>query len=113
MSEIRPLTPQDIGVAKQANYPPAIIKIVNDLLAAECSGCNGRYSATIKQKDIVAGIIKEFGETYMGVPIQKAIEKGGWLNFEPIFEAAGWKITYTRPDYTESFDSYYSFSTKH
>jgi len=111
-NEIRPLSPSDIGAAKLANFPPVVIKIINDLLAAETSGRNGNYSATIKQKDIVDAIKKEFGDTYMGTPINKAIDKGGWLNFEPIFEAAGWKVSYDRPGYNESYEASFEFTTK-
>jgi len=110
-NEIQPVSPRGVAEHKLANLPPVVIKIVNDLLSAACDGKNGIYHATVKKDDIVTRIKQELGDTFMGKPINDAIKEGGWLNFEPIFEKAGWKVEYHSPDYTESFPSYYKFRT--
>ena len=34
--------------------------------------------------------------------------QGVW-DFEPIYEKAGWKVSYDGPGYNESYDGYYIF----
>lgn len=101
---MKAISPKDIMGDLENIIPDAIIQAVNELLKEEFRG----YSATIKQKDIVAKAI-ELNDNL----IKEDFVKKHYLDFESIFEKAGWKVNYHKPDYTEShYDAYFTFEPK-
>ena len=42
----------------------------------------------------------------------KTIYDNNWLDIEDIFREAGWKVTYDKPAYNESYDAYFKFEGK-
>ena len=59
---------------------------------------------TFKQKDLIA-----MGPTY-GVCGDWFENK--WIDFEDVYREEGWIVKYTKPDYTENFDAYFTFKPK-
>lgn len=100
---VEPSTPKE--VEESANYAihPAIIQAVNELLKEEY--IPGR-TVTLLQKIIVKkakSICKELTE--------RQIFDKHWMDFEPVFRKAGWKVNYNSPAWCETyFDEYYKFS---
>lgn len=100
---VEPSTPKE--VEESANYAihPAIIQAVNELLKEEY--IPGR-TVTLLQKTIVKkakSICKELTE--------RQIFDKHWMDFEPVFRKAGWKVSYNSSAWCETyFDEYYKFS---
>lgn len=110
---VKPFSPAEAASAKKGAVPQELIQAINQLLAERIKS-NGR-SITIKAHEIVSlaeSLMSNDGDyTSRTIPKISWYDKG-FMDFEPIYEAEGWKISYTRPDYTESFDSYYEFTPK-
>jgi hypothetical protein len=98
----QPIRPEDIAEAKIGNIPAPVIDAFNKLIALNYSG----GSATVRQGDVIAEVT---GNTEL---TSGEIFDKGYLNVEEIFRAAGWKVSYTKPDYTESFPAYFEFRKK-
>jgi hypothetical protein len=98
----KPISPDDIAEAKIGNIPAPVIDAFNKLIALKYSG----GSATVRQEDV----IEEIAST-TSLSRGEIFDKG-YLNVEEIFRAAGWKVSYTKPDYTESFPAYFEFRKK-
>ncbi len=101
MANVSPLKPEDVAAARKAAMPDVIIMVFNTLITESFNG----YNAIIKQDDVVRTLVER--------GLEKAeIYNRGWLDVEPIFEAAGWKVMYDKPAYYESYDAYFKFSVK-
>ncbi len=94
--------PEDLVAFKVATIPDFVFDVVNELLAEKWSGS----TAIIKQKDIVFRICRETGE------IPSSVFDKGWLNFEDIYRAKGWRVEYDKPGYNESYDAFFKFSVR-
>lgn len=95
---VKPISPQEVAETKLAVIPNEVIQVVNALIAE--SFVNGR--ATVLQKDIVEGLLAA------GLK-RNEIFKRHWLDFEAIYQDAGWKVEYDKPAYNESYDAYFKF----
>ncbi|MCS4088582.1 hypothetical protein [Rhizobium sp. BK176] len=98
----KPISPDDIAEAKIGHIPEAVVAVFNKMIALNYTG----GSATVRQEDV----LKEIANT-------TTLDRGeifdkGYLNVEEIFRAAGWRVSYTKPDYTESFPAYFEFRKK-
>jgi hypothetical protein len=95
----RPITPQEVAGAKCTYTPPAVFDAFNIEIAQ-------RYSvgrAIVPQNAVIARLVN-------GGMKRSEIFDGGWLNVEEAYQAVGWKVSYTKPAYNESGDSYFEFS---
>ncbi len=98
--QVRALSPQEIMELKHEMMPPAVLEIVNRLLA---ENVNQAGYATIKQEDIVKELIAS------GLKRREIFDKH-WLDFEDQYREAGWEVTHNSPSYDETFDAYFRFS---
>jgi hypothetical protein len=96
---VTPLKPADMQAAQAARIPDEVIEVVNELLAKEFS--NGR--ATLLQKDVIAALCNKMMCT------RESVFANRWLDFEPAFRQAGWKVSYDKPAYNESYEARYEF----
>ncbi len=103
---VKPITPAEIIEQKQKlkPIPDTVIECWNKILVRHCKG-GGSY-ATILQSEIV-GYLAEVMDVS-----RDAVFASGWLDIEPIYRAAGWKVEYDKPGYNETYNAYYTFSKK-
>jgi len=97
-----PITPQEVVKAKKDASPDEVIQVVNRLIGKNWNG----HSATIKQDDIVADLASR-----LDVPRQKVFDEL-WLEFEDLYRKAGWKVTYDKPGYNETYPATFEFRKK-
>lgn len=100
---IKPLSPSEILVEQKNSIPDFVIESVNALLKQHVS----MGHATIRQDDIIAEIIKHYPSTS-----RQMIFNNGWLNFESLYEDAGWEVSYDRPGYNETYAATFDFKDK-
>jgi hypothetical protein len=93
---------KEAKLAKAKLIPERVIEIFNEAIIDNLSG---KYS-TIYQEGILNKICLD-----MAVKRQKVFDNG-WLDVEPLYEAAGWNVTYDKPCYNESYDPSWKFSKK-
>ena len=100
-SAVKPITPNEIAEKKTEQIPDGVIDAFNELIAQNYR--NG--SSTVKQKDAVSRI-----KAKLNLEKDNDIYSNNWLDVEPIYRAAGWKVKYDKPAYCESYDAYFVFS---
>lgn len=107
MNAIKAITPAEAANAHATNIPDFVIEVVNKLISSAFSGSN---SFVITQKRIVEEIIKD----NHNIPhiSSRLIFDNNWLDFEPLFEKAGWDVEFDKPGYNESYEVFFRFTPK-
>jgi hypothetical protein len=68
-------------------------------------------SAHILAKDVVAQILVTAEAA--GTPTSTdLIYANRWMDVEPVYRKAGWKVDYDRPGYNESYEAHYTFTER-
>lgn len=104
MSEIKPITPEEARNDAKSNIPEFVIIGVNNAIKNHYH----KSGFTIKQKDILAEIMKNAPENMTS----DEIFENNWMDFEYLYKNFGWYISYESPDRDENFDSYFKFKSK-
>ena len=93
------IKPSEVAKQKSKFIPETVFSVVNDLIAKNYT--SGR--AQITQDEIIADIcaLENCDRSFV-------FEKG-WLNFEEVYEAEGWKVEYDKPGYNETYGAYFVF----
>lgn len=97
---MKPISPNDdrLGAGR---IPDAIIALFNQLIIEKWNG----KEAFIPQDVIIRKIMKvEICEN------RQSIFDKGWMDIEPIFEEAGWKVKYNKQCIGDNFESHYIFT---
>jgi hypothetical protein len=100
------ISPKDIDalrkeylLKKAHQIPKEIIKVFNDMIVENYSG----GTAVLTQAEVLERVV-------CAVKIPRAdVFKNGWLDVEPVFKEAGWKVSYDQPAYNESYDASWIF----
>lgn len=87
-------SPDDAVRAKAAVIPAFVIEAVNQLLAERFNG----KGCIIKQSEVVARAT-QICSAAGNEPLASRFYSGNWLDFEPLYEQRGWKVTYDKPGY--------------
>lgn len=99
---IKPISPKEIMENLDEIIPDAVIQAVNELLKEKYRGSE----VTIKQKDIVSRAVS------IDNKLAGKIIENKYLDFESLYEKSGWKVSYDKPGYNESYDAFFKFSPK-
>lgn len=94
----KPISPNDVAAAKAYFLPPEIFDVINELIALNFTF----GGATVYLKDIQQKYNDRYGANL----------PAGQLNVEEAYEFMGWNVTFDKPAYNESFDSYFRFTPK-
>jgi hypothetical protein len=101
---VKPFSPSDVLREKPKNIPDFVITVVNELLVKKFDG-----SYAIIKRDTIINILLE----KKLVATRQEIFENRWLDFEPIYENAGWKVEYDQPGYGDTdYDAYFKFTMK-
>ena len=97
-------SPAEVLHAKAGTIPSFVIEAVNDLLSM-------RFTAgpcVIRQDEVIAAAMRiAMRET--DAIARSAFFSNHWLDFEPIYQARGWKVTYDKPGFNESYEPSWTF----
>jgi hypothetical protein len=102
--KVKPLSPDEAADKAQSEMPDFVIEAVNNLLQKELH----QGYATLRQEDVMKEIMRLAPE---GTKRQDVFDNK-WLDFEPIFEKAGWSVEYDKPGYNESYEPTFDFKDK-
>lgn len=81
-------------------FPDFVIQAFNECIQES----KQKHSNNVYRKDVVARIIK------LGDTTDSVIMANNWLDIESFYRKAGWKVSYYKPDFNESGDSYFTFT---
>ena len=96
---IEPIRPHEIEPAKAAAFPDEVVTCWNRLLVSKWDG----RKAHIPQKEAVAALMEA-----TKLPRADIFEKR-FLDIEPMFREAGWRVYYDKPAYFEEYDPFFVF----
>lgn len=100
---IKPINPNDLS--DNQYIPDEIITIVNNLVRENWDG----KASVVYQNKIVKAYLKLSTSI---VKTEDDLIDRGFLNFEKIYEDAGWNVKYESPSRDEDFNSYFKFTKK-
>lgn len=98
---MKPITPEEVQV--RLNIPDEVIEIVNDLIR-ETIHKSGH--AVVLQEDIVKRIVERLNVS------RNDVFDNNWLDFETVYEEAGWDVGYDKPAYNETYPAQFAFYRK-
>jgi hypothetical protein len=104
MTDVKPITPEELKKVEGDSIPSVVIESVNELLVEKAR--NGR--ATLRQNEVIERILQKAG---LEITKSKLFDKG-WLDFEPVFRRAGWDVEFDRPAYCETYEPNWTFKAK-
>ena len=101
----KPITPTEATTAREilatSDIPPTVIEVFNELIVEYLDGF-GR--ARIEQMVAANRVAARLGMT------RREVYDRHWLDVEPVFEEAGWKVRYYKQPYFEvNDDSFFLF----
>ena len=111
---MQPITPAEAAVKKAIDIPPEVIEAFNNLISKNFPG--GR--AHVVQDDVIAEILSIMnGPATCGIVDHVPVTRNDIfakkrLDVEPIFEKAGWEVSYDSPAYCENYRAYFIFKQK-
>lgn len=99
---IKPISPDEVSALKQKMLPGGVISAINMVITKHFDGRSAKFG----QNEIIAEISMAMGTDRQTIFSQK------WLDFEPIYEAEGWKVYYDKPGYNESYEPTFTLTRK-
>ena len=99
---MKPIKPSEVQGKKDSSIPPEIIEAFNELIVENWNGS----SAAFKQKDAVGRIRMKLDMS------SEDLFKNNYLDIEPLFRKAGWKVEFDKAGFNETYDSFFVFSTR-
>lgn len=101
---VKPITPTEAREKFLAGLPDFVIEAVNALLIKR--GLD--KETVIKQEEVVKEILMRGP-----AELKRAdIFDNKYLDFEPAFRAAGWKVAFDKPAYCESYEAFWTFTRR-
>lgn len=101
-NNMKPISPKEIKDVYGSGVPTFVIEVVNDLLKKKVR-YEGQSRFTLKQSEVVEELISR------GIERSKIFSEH-YLDFEPEFRKAGWKVTWNKGAYYElESASYWEF----
>jgi hypothetical protein len=96
-----PLRPEEVAAGRITAIPDGVIDTFNELI--EMNFRDG--TATVLQEDVIAallarGVIADRSEAF----------DRHLLDVEPVYEAAGWTVTYDKPGFSETGVAWFMFT---
>lgn len=92
-----PATPEDILALKRRLIPSFVLDAFNELIAENYRA----GSAIVDQDEVVTRIHAKMGPGEFD---------RHWLDVEPLFRQAGWKVEYDKPGYNENYPAKFIFT---
>ena len=102
-NKVKPISPQEARANQKASIPDFVIAAFNEMISKKIGGSK---SVTIRQDDVVELALKNAPE---GTTSQ-TLFNNNWLDVEPLFAEQGWKVSYDKPGYCESYPATFTFS---
>lgn len=96
---VQPIRPDQVTEAKLHQVPDVVLEVFNDLIAERGAG---KSVFKVYQDEIVARLEARDLK-------RRDIFASHWLDVEPIYRDAGWKVTYDKPGYNETGRAYFEF----
>jgi calcineurin-like phosphoesterase family protein len=99
----KPITPKEVQKAKFDAMPEEVFEVFNKLIVENWNG----NQAIIRRDEVVLNLIKI--PTCRKIFAQQVYSRY-YLNIEDAYNKAGWKVEYDKPDHTETYEPFFTFT---
>ena len=110
----KPISPDEVNIWKAEILPEEVITAFNNIIAKNWDGIFSRF----KQDEVIDEIVRLAPKD---LPVEGCYEwhsgksksyilDNHWLDVEGIYREEGWDVTYDKPGYNESYESFFKFS---
>lgn len=96
----RPIRPEEVDSFSE--IPAEVFDAFNELISKNMD--QGR--ATVKQREVADLAAEKIGCKVGDLFVNH------WLNIETAYETAGWKVTYDKPGYNETYEAFFVFEKR-
>jgi hypothetical protein len=96
---VQPIKPSQVVRKKTEIIPDGVLEAFNELIAETWDGRRSSF----KLKDVRALAKKKLDGKEV---------KSEWLDVEPIYEKAGWRVKFDKPGWDENYDAFFEFTKK-
>jgi len=101
-----PIKPSEIEDRKASTIPSEVFDSFNELIAERWDGHQSKFT----QAEVLTLIVMKLQmTTYQSTIDKTAIFKRKWLDVEPLYRQAGWKVDYDKPGYNENYEATFTF----
>ena len=97
----KPLSPKEAEDRRLKSIPEFVIEAFNEVLTKNLS--NGFSRVT--QDEVMDLIVPKLPNDMT----RQSIYDNKWLDVEPLFREAGWKVTFDKPGYNENYNAFWEF----
>ncbi len=94
-------SPNEARKAKATLIPDEVIEAFNELIALSLENDIARVS----QCELLNLIERKFRQNNKPLYHRNDVIEKGWLNIEPLYEDAGWEVTYDRSGMGECYEA--------
>ena len=98
MSEMMPITYEEVIKERGLEIPDSIIETVNFLIKRN-------FKPKKRSSKVYIDEIVEYSPFSY-----EEFDENGWFNIEDLYEKAGWNVEYFSPDFCEVFSPYFEFT---
>jgi hypothetical protein len=98
---VRPITPAEVAACRIE--PEEVFAGFNAMIVKHWDG----HSASFTQKAVTAAILKLLPGT-----TEQQLLDNHWLDVEPLYVKAGWRVKFDNPGYNESYEARFVFTSK-
>jgi hypothetical protein len=99
---IKPISPEEAAKSADSVIPECIIAATNKLLVKNLNG----KSAKILQDEILKEVCADKDNP---AAFREQIFANKWLDIEETYRKVGWKVTYDKPAYCETYEAFFIF----
>lgn len=96
---VGPIHPDEVELAKATAIPDMVFRVFNDHIVRNFSS----NRAFVVQEDVVKDLVAA------GFTRQEIIDNH-WLDVESSYRAMGWRVSYDKPGYNESYAAKFCFT---
>lgn len=98
---MKPITPDEARQQKLTRIPDEVIESVNELIIEKLNSSN---FASFTQDELINRILTKSDLT------RDELFKKNYLDVEPIYQNAGWRVEYDKPGYIDTYAANFKFS---
>ena len=102
----KPITPQEAKEFYNDNFPSFVIEAVNSLIRTNYRPTSQSFNLKVS---VVKSAIVNAVSNYNDEHGSSIMFQDYYLDFENIYKRFGWKVSFDRAGYNESYESFYTF----
>ena len=100
-----PIKPEEVGKKKQSMIPNEVIEAFNFFIAKKWNG----YSSKFKQSEVISKILSLMGKDSGDSGF---LFDNYYLDIDEVYIEQGWKVSYDRPGFNESYPATFTFTKR-